>query len=273
MNIIKNKINILIISDSSGATAFTIAKTAASQFAKIETDYKRYPFIQTKSILKGILKLALETNAMVFHTLVNPELSKYVYDFCKQNNLYEFDCIQKPLYLISQKMHIKPEIVPGMVHDLNDQYFNRISAIEFAVTNDDGKNPSGLLQADIVVLGISRTSKTPLSLYLANQNIKVANLPIGPGIQLPDEIWKVDTNKIIGLTNTITNLKKIRKERVLAYGLNPDTPYSSSEYIEKEINYANDLYKKLNCIKINVHNKSIEETATVITESLNLNTD
>lgn len=265
--------NILVISDSSGATAFTIAKTAASQFTNIDVEYKRYPFIQTNSILKGILKLALETDAMIFHTLVNPSLSKYVYDFCKENKLYEFDCIQKPMYLISQKMNTNPEIVPGMVHDLNDKYFNRISAIEFAVTNDDGKNPSGLLQADIVILGISRTSKTPLSLYLANQNIKVANLPIGPGMQLPEEIWNVDKEKIIGLTNTITNLKKIRKERMLAYGLDTDTPYSSSEYIEKEINYANDLYKKLNCIKINVHNKSIEETATVITESLNLNTD
>ncbi|CAM2753477.1 pyruvate, water dikinase regulatory protein [Fructilactobacillus fructivorans] len=263
--------NAFIISDSSGATAMSIARTAVAQFPEANANFKRYPFIQTQSMLDGILKLAKEQDAIIFHTLVDPDLSKLVTAFAMDNNLYSFDCIQKPIQIISKKLHESAAEVPGLVHNLNEDYFKRISAIEFAVANDDGKRPGDLKKADIVLLGISRTSKTPLSLYLANQNLLVANVPIGPTIQLPEEVYQIDHNKIFGLTNSVTNLKKIRQERMIAYGLDPDTPYSDSKQIKKELDYAKHLYRKLDCLQINVYNKSIEETATIITQSLNIN--
>ncbi|MHA8137722.1 pyruvate, water dikinase regulatory protein [Lactobacillaceae bacterium Scapto_B20] len=266
------KLNVFIISDSSGETAFSVARIAVSQFPDVEVNYQRFPFIQTKSILAGILKLAFQKDAIIFHTLVNNELSSMIKSFSAENDLYNSDCLQSSLNVVSMKTGDKPVRIPGLVHDLNEHYFDRISAMEFAVANDDGKNPAGLAEADIVILGVSRTSKTPLSLYLANKNLKVANIPIAPNTQLPEEIWQVDSKKIFGLTNTPKALKKIRRARMIAYGLSPDTPYSDSENIKAELKYANDLYQKLGCLIINVFNKSIEETATIIMESLNLDT-
>ncbi|WP_109249018.1 pyruvate, water dikinase regulatory protein [Lentilactobacillus kefiri] len=264
--------NVFIISDSSGATAQTVAQTALSQFPDIKGEIRRFPFIQTDSILRGILKIALNQHAMIFHTLVNTDLSKMVQSFCKENGLSDFDCVQSPMNMLSQLTGQQPAHVPGLIHDLNQNYFERISAIEFAVENDDGKNPKGLQEADIVLLGVSRTSKTPLSLYLANQNQKVANLPIGPELHLPDEINDIDKDKMFGLLNTPEKLSKIRKQRMISYGMNPDTPYSDPKHIKTELEYAKKLYRKIGCLTINVANKSIEETATIILESLNLNT-
>lgn len=264
--------NVFIISDSSGATAQTIAQTAVSQFPNLKAKMRRFPFIQTDSILRGILKLAKTNHAMIFHTLVSTDLSEMVDEFCTQNHIYDFDCIQEPMRMLSKLTDEQPAHIPGLIHDLNQNYFERISSIEFAVENDDGKNAKGLLEADIVVLGVSRTSKTPLSLYLANQNQKVANLPIGPSLKIPEELDQVDKNKVFGLLNTPEKLHKIRRQRMLSYGLDADTPYSDTENIKKELKYAKDLYRKLGCLTINVANKSIEETATIILESLNLDT-
>ncbi len=259
-----------IISDSSGATAQTLAETVASQFPELKAEIRRFPFIQTESILTGILKLAKKNNSLIFHTLVSSKLSAQVANYCAKNDLYDIDCLNQPMSYVSHLTGLQPQRVPGLIHDLNEKYFKRISSIEFAVENDDGKNPHGLPAADIVILGVSRTSKTPLSLYLANQNQKVANLPIGPSLQIPEELKLVDKAKIFGLLNTPEKLSRIRKQRMLSYGLNANTPYSDPENIKKELDYAKNLYRKLGCLTINVANKSIEETATIILESLDL---
>lgn len=264
----KTLYNVFIISDSSGQTGTAIAKTAAAQFPEARANITQYPFIRTKSILTGILSLAKENNAIIFHTLVNPELSDMVNQFSDKNGLASFDCIQTPIDLISNRLNESSAAVPGLVHNLNAEYFKRISAIEFTVANDDGKNPQNLKKADIVILGVSRTSKTPLSLYLANESFKVANVPIGPNIQLPEEVYQIDKKKLFGLTNSVTKLKQIRSQRMKEYGLTGENPYSNSENIKKELDYAKHLYQEMGCLSINVSNKSIEETATIITESL-----
>ncbi|UQS85449.1 kinase/pyrophosphorylase [Apilactobacillus apisilvae] len=267
-----DKLSIFAISDSSGETAIQVAKTAGAQFKKTNILYERYPFITTESILDGILKIAAEKKAVIFHTLVNSNLSNIIEQFSEKNGLQSVDCIQGPMKAISNRLGSNPERVSGLVHNLNEEYFKRIAAMEFSVENDDGSNPQNLDKADVVILGISRTSKTPLSLYLANKQLKVSNVPIGPETQLPKEIWQVNKNKIFGLTSDISKIQKIRKARMLSYGLDEDTPYSNSDNIKKELEYAQVLYKKLDCLQINVADKSIEETATIIMESLNIDT-
>ncbi|KRO03480.1 hypothetical protein IV54_GL000157 [Levilactobacillus paucivorans] len=262
------KIAIFIISDSSGETALTVAQTAVSQFTKVEASYQRFPFIQTDSILEGILNLAKKQRAMIFHTLVNAKLSAHVKDFAAANRLQQFDCIQPAMGVLQTATGMTPVEVPGLVHNLNDTYFDRIAAMEFAVAYDDGKDPTGLLKADLVILGVSRTSKTPLSLFLANRGLRVANLPLGPTTQLPDELWQVDPKRIFGLTNQPEILRKIRQERMLSYGLPADSAYSDTDKISLELDYAQQLYKKIGCLVIDVSNKSIEETATLIMESV-----
>ena len=149
---------------------------------------------------------------------------------------------------------------------LNQTYFNRVAAIEFAVRYDDGKDPRGFKDADLVLLGISRISKTPLSMYLANHNLKVANLPLLPEVPIPKEIYDVPKNKLIGLTTTISKLTDIRNNRLQALGLPEGSNYASIARIQEEINYANTIFEVLECPVINVDNRSIAEIAMLIQE-------
>ena len=264
----KKTINIYIISDSVGDTADQLAHAAAAQFTEADFNFHRYPFTQTVSLLDSILNKAVKDNAMVFSTMVNPELSKSAKEFCDNRGLLYMDALTPAINLFKERTGLQPENKPGRKHSLNSSYFDKISAIEFAVTYDDGKDPAGFLKADIVLLGVSRTSKTPLSLYLANKGYKVANLPLVPKASIPDEIWQVDKDKIFGLTTTTEVLNDIRRQRMIAYGLNPDSNYSNVDSINNELDFANDLFKKIGCLVINTSNKSIEETATIIMESL-----
>lgn len=264
----KKSINIYILSDSVGDTGDQVAHAAAAQFLDVEFNFARHPFIHTISLLDSILNKAVREDAMVFSTFVNPELNQYAADFCNQNTLKYLDVLTPAVNLFAEKTNLAPENKPGRTHSLNAKYFDKISAMEFAVTYDDGKDPAGFLKADIVLLGVSRTSKTPLSLYLANKGYKVANLPLVPQTQIPDEIWQVDSNKIFGLTTTKEVLNNIRRQRMIAYGLNPESSYSNMDSINKELQSADELFKKIGCLVINTANKSIEETATIIMESL-----
>ncbi|PWG00766.1 pyruvate, water dikinase regulatory protein [Levilactobacillus bambusae] len=262
------QLDLFVISDSSGETALTVAQTALSQFPSLKVNFQRFPFIQTTSILNGILKLAGQKQALIFHTLVDPALSNLVITFAREHHLAEVDCLQPAMHTIQALTGEVPESVPGLVHNLTDTYFDRIAAMEFAVAYDDGKDPAGLLKADIVILGVSRTSKTPLSLFLANRNLKVANLPLAPQTQVPKELWEVNPNRIFGLTNRPELLRKIRQERMISYGLPVESAYSDTHKIQEELDYADQIYKKIGCLVIDVSNKSIEETATIIMESL-----
>lgn len=262
-----DSLSIYVLSDSVGGTASNITNAALSQFPDVQCNYKIFSFIREKDQLMCILKKAQEANAVILHTFVEKELISTIHDFCFEHELTCFDILNPIIKEIRARTNIEPQFKPGAMHKLDEDYFDRIGAMEFAVTYDDGKDPKGFLEADIVILGISRTSKTPLSIYLANQNYKVANLPLMPESEIPKELWQVDPKKIVGLTNDESKLSSIRKERMISYGMNPDTPYSSKERIQKEIKYAEDLYKKLGCQIINVSNKSIEETAAIIVNS------
>lgn len=263
-----SEIKIFVLSDSVGETAHSVAQAAAAQFTDHQIHYQRFPFVRTDSLLETVLAQAEKAEAAVFYTFVDRKLSNTTHQFCIDHQLPFYDVLTPALDTFSEITHEQPANHPGKVHDLNTSYFDRINAIEFAVTYDDGKNPAGFLEADVVLLGVSRTSKTPLSLYLANRNLKVANLPLVPQAQVPDEIWQVDPKKIFGLTNDPEKLNNIRRQRMVQYGLNPDTMYSNTDKIKAELEYANDIFKKIGCLVINVANKSIEETATLITESL-----
>lgn len=264
------EIEIFLISDSSGETALTVAQTAVAQFPDLQVKYQRFPFIQTESILGGILNLAAKKNAVLYYTLVTSSLSEQVINFTTEHHLQAFDCIQPAMTVLANRSGLTPASIPSMNHSLTDTYFDRIGAMEFAVAYDDGKDPTGLLKADLVILGVSRTSKTPLSLFLANRGIKVANLPLSPKSQLPDELWRVNPGKIIGLTNSPKVLRRIRQQRMISYGLPAESAYSDTEKIKAELKYADEIYQKIGCLEINVANKSIEETATLILESLDL---
>lgn len=263
----ENKLMVYIVSDAIGQSAVNIARSALSQFPKLVYEIIDYTFISDFEELDEIInELDKEINTpIVFHTFSNTHMAKYLDDHLVDIDAISYDILNPVVDQISALTNMKPNMKSGVLtRRLDTNYFNRIEALEFAVNHDDGKDPKGFLEAEIVILGISRTSKTPLSIFLANNNFKVANLPLVPESELPEEIWEVDTKRIIGLTNEIGVLSEIRKERMVQYGLNPETIYSNTGRIKEEIEYAHKLYDELNCKVINVASKSIEETAGII---------
>ncbi len=262
--------SIYIISDSAGETAARLAQASVAQYEGTDIPLVRKTFVCEKEDLIASLEEAKNSDAIVIHTMISEEFVKLANDFCDECGLFCMDLLSPLVNEIAKRTEIKPNRVAGAVHSLDQNYFSRINAMEFAVKYDDGKDPKGFLEADIVLLGVSRTSKTPLSLFLANKNLKVANLPLIPQAHIPKQLWEVDPKKIVGLTNDPNILNKIRQERMKAYGLNPETAYSNIEKIKEELDFAKDLYKKLDCLVINVADLSIEETASIILDGLHL---
>ena len=263
---------IYVISDSVGETAQQVTKAALSQFS-IENEYeiRRFPYVADENFLIEILESGKNEGAIIVYTLVSENLLNIAKEFCEKEDLNHLDLMTPLLKQIANKTGKEPKREPGIIRKLDESYFKRVEAIEFAVKYDDGKDPRGILKSDIVVLGISRTSKTPLSMYLANKNIKVANVPLVPEIPIPDEVFKIDPKKIIGLTNNPEKLNSIRQERLKALGLSSDASYANVERILQELDYAEKIMKKVGCPVINVSNKAIEETAGIIIDIMKEN--
>ncbi|EQK41951.1 putative phosphotransferase yqfL [[Clostridium] bifermentans ATCC 638] len=263
---------IYVISDSVGETAQQVTKAAISQF-QLKDDYeiRRFPYVVEVNFLEEILKSAKEENAIVIYTLVENELLTFTENYCSKENLSCVDLMTPILKQIANKIGVKPRREPGIIRKLDESYFKRVEAIEFAVKYDDGKDPRGILQADIILLGISRTSKTPLSMYLANKNIKVANVPLVPEIPIPKEVFEINQKKIIGLTNTPEKLNQIRQERLKALGLSSNANYAKFDRILQELDYSDKIMKKVGCPVIDVSSKAIEETAGIIMDVMKEN--
>ncbi|MBD5429300.1 pyruvate, water dikinase regulatory protein [Lactobacillus sp.] len=264
-------VNLIIISDSVGDTAFNMVQAGAVQYPDVNFIYRRYPFITNKEKLEKVFsEIEKMENVMIAFTLVQEEEQLAIIKFAREHNMKYVDLLSGVIENIHTLTKIDPNHNIGAVHEMGKNYFDRISAMEFAVMYDDGKDPKGFLEADVVLLGVSRTSKTPLSLFLANKNLKVANLPLVPQTHIPKEIYEVDPKKIIGLTNDPSVLNEIRRQRMISYGLDPDTTYSNMDSINKELASAQALYDKLGCYVINVAHRSIEETAALILEHLGI---
>ena len=248
----KKCVTIFVISDSAGETASKLAAASMAQYPTVEFSLFRRTFVKEEQKLLKALEDAKQENAMVLHTIINENLVAIANAFFEENQLYHFDILTPPVAEIERLTGVSPTREAGALHHLNENYFKRIEAMEFAVKYDDGKDARGFLEADVLLLGVSRTSKTPLSLFLANKNLKVANLPLIPEAHLPKQLFEMDPKKIVGLTNDPNILNGIRKERMRTYGLPENTSYSDIEKIRRELAFAADLYEKLGCIVINV---------------------
>lgn len=267
-----NNLKIYIISDSLGETARTIARATIYQFPNHENwDIRRFPYVNSSDLLKEILDEAKADGALVMYSIVSDAMALEAKNICEENGLEYVDLLSSILDKMSKMSGHKPLREPGLIRKLDKSYFKRVEAIEFAVKYDDGKDPRGLLKADIVLVGISRTSKTPLSMYLANKHLKVANVPLVPEVPIPNELYSVDPKRIIGLTNSPDTLNRIRVERLKSMGLSGAANYAKLERILEELDYSEKVMRKLKCPVINVANKAIEETAGIIIDILKEN--
>ena len=264
------KLTMFIVSDSVGETAELVAKAAASQFGRglNSVALKRFSHIEDETQLKEIAYLAREQGAVVVYTLVKSSMRKRIKIECQNKDVKCIDLLGPIVEQLSLQLDEKPMEEPGLVRKLDDDYFKKIEAIEFAVKYDDGRDPRGILKADIVLIGISRTSKTPLSQYLAHQRYRVANVPLVPEVDPPEELFMIDPKKCFGLIISPEKLNTIRKERLIALGLRDDANYARLERIQAEIKHFKVVSDKIGCTVVDVTSKAVEETANVIISEL-----
>jgi regulator of PEP synthase PpsR (kinase-PPPase family) len=262
---------IYAVSDSIGETAERLVKAAVSQFDASNFQIVRIAHLETEQQIDKLVADAAKCQSMICYTVVSEGLRRTLEEKINENNILAADILSPVINNMEKLSGLKSRNKPGLVHVLDSDYFKRVEAVEFAVKNDDGKNPWGLSKADIVLVGVSRTSKTPLSMYLAHKRIKVSNVPLVPELMPPEELFKVPPNKIIGLIINPGKLNEIRAERLKTMGLSNDASYANIERISEEIEYAKGIMRKLHCVIIDVSNKAIEETANTIIEYINKN--
>jgi regulator of PEP synthase PpsR (kinase-PPPase family) len=245
-----------MISDSTGETAQRLVQALEAQFPDQEFSEIRHPRVETVADLRLAVDRMKGRPAVVVYTLVEPELRESMRTLCRGAKLHYCDLLGHPIDAIAKVSGQAAKMKPGARPPLNDAYFRRMSAIEFAVKYDDGVG-SGLADADIVLVGVSRTSKTPLSIYLGYLGYKTANVPLVKGIEPPAELFTIDQSKVVGLTIDAQRLSEIRGERIR--WMRGDRKYASLVEIYDELEYAERMHRRLGCPVLEVSELSIEE--------------
>lgn len=252
---------VYIMSDSIGETGELVVKAAISQFTGANIEIERKPYLKSIAQIDAILEQAAKNKSAIMYTLVRPDLKDALETKAHALGIIHVDIMGPIVDALQTVTQLPPRNEPGLIRKIDEAYFTKIEAIEFAVKFDDGKDPRGLLQADIVITGVSRASKTPLCMYLAHKGIKAANVPLVKEIPPPPELFQVATHKVIGLTIKPSLLFEIRRERLKAMGLQPSSSYANLERIIEELDYAQEIMRKVGCPVIDITNKATEETA------------
>ncbi|MCE9576729.1 MAG: kinase/pyrophosphorylase [Deltaproteobacteria bacterium] len=254
----------MILSDATGETAERMVRAATLQFES-KVHVRTYSRVRLESECEEIIAKAAELHALVVFTVVNAEERDLIAKLVERYNVESVDLIGALIGKLASFLEAKAAGVPGLLHTITEDYFRRIEAVEFAVKNDDGAEPRNLPKADIVLVGISRTSKTPLSTYLAQRGLKVANVPLVLGIDPPEELKQVDERKVFGLIINPDSLMRIRQARLKHLGMPHDSSYGTRTHIDTEIGFAREIFRKhSNWPVIDVTNRAIEETAADI---------
>lgn len=245
-----------------------MVKAATSQYnSEAENiELRRMPYVNDQDYLCEVITEARKNQAIIAYTLVMPELRAIMKAEAERQRIVVVDIMGPMFDAISSIVEKLPKLKPGLSHKIDNDYFRKVEAIEFAVKYDDGKDPRGIQHADLVIIGISRTSKTPLCMYLAHKRIKAANVPLVPESAPPPELFQLPPRKVIGLTITPEQLNNIRQERLKTLGLAAGADYASMERILMELDYAESIMKKVGCPIINVTNRAVEETASKVLE-------
>ncbi len=259
---------IAICSDSVGETAEAVVRATLRQFELPNTEIKRMMNVRSEDELSAIMEEVAGRGGFVAYTLVQPELREVIREEAVRLNVRAVDIMGPMMQAFIDTFNDTPKRTPGLLHRLDEDYFRRVEAVEFAVKNDDGKDVGAILKADLVLLGASRVSKTPLSIFLAHKGLKVMNYPVVPELTPPTQLKEISSDKIIGLTIDPAHLVKIRSERLKSMGLPDDAQYASLERVEAELKYAQSLFASLGCPVIDVTDKAIEETAGLIMKQI-----
>ena len=266
------ELRIIILSDGTGETASALCKATLTQFPESEVLFTRYKNIRTPEQIEAIFNEAALHHDLIAHTIVQQDLRKKVLELADKLKIRNLDLIGPAIKEFSDFFKMEPESEPGLLHAVNQDYFDKVSAMEFTLEHDDGKNIHALEEADVILLGVSRTSKTPLSVYLSQHGLKVINIPIINQTPLPDKVYEIDQRKIFALTIDPEALIEIRRKRLIRLGAKEHLgDYASEAKIIEEIEWATNIFRKNKRWPVyNVTNKALEETASDILKLINM---
>jgi len=257
---------IYLLSDGTGETAATMTRAALVQYDQMDINMVRYKNVRTEAQIESAINEAFDKKGIIVHTVVSPSMRLKITEYANEKGLLSVDLLGPLLNSLDRYFGVHSDGQAGLLRTVDDRYFKRIEAIEYTVKHDDGKTLSDLDQADIILVGVSRTSKTPLSVFLSHKGWKVANVPLVMETPLPEELFKVDQRKIVGLIIDVDSLSRIRKNRLEKFGQDPGGDYASMNYIQREVSYAQEIFKKNKRWPVfNVTERALEETASEIT--------
>ncbi|NLI96747.1 MAG: kinase/pyrophosphorylase [Synergistaceae bacterium] len=262
-------VDVFVVSDFTGETAEHVARAAYSQFGADAARLSRFRYISTEEKAEDVLQVAQEKNALIICTMVDHKLRKYFVERAAERKVEVVDILGPILKALELRLERPPLETPGLLRRMDEEYFRRVKAIEFSIRCDDGRSPDLLPEADLVIIGVSRTSKTPLSMYLAHKGVMVANIPLVPEATPPEELFRVSPEKVIGLMVKPEHLVQIRRERLRVLGLDADvSTYAQWERVEEELGFARNIMRKIGCRCFDVTNRAIEETAQEILDQI-----
>lgn len=255
---------IYAVSDATGATAELVVRAALAQFQTVQKEILRLPNVRTVGEVRQAIERARVSKGIIVHTLVSEELRQTMVREGRERGVETIDLIGPLLLRLSDLLRIPPLMQPGLFRQLGQEYLHRIEAIEYTVKHDDGQDPLGLTRADIVLVGISRTSKTPLSIYLAGKGWRVANVPVILNLPLPSRLLTIDQNRIVGLIVAVDRLVELRRARLEQKQATIAGAYAKLEEVRAELSYSRTLFRKACWPVIDMTNKSIEEAASEV---------
>jgi [pyruvate, water dikinase]-phosphate phosphotransferase / [pyruvate, water dikinase] kinase len=255
---------IYIVSGGKGLAGDAVVQSVLIQFPNNKIPVIIVPDILSQQKIDEVISRALETGGVIVHTMVDPDARKMLIDSCVQRSVNHFDLVGDLSDYLSNLLNTKPISKPGLYRLSNIAYFQRVEAIDFTLKVDDGQNPERITQADIVLTGVSRTGKTPLSVYLAMFGWKVANVPLIPGIEPPAELFKADPSRVFGLNISSIYLISQRANRVKSLHMDVDTDYINAKKVGEELTYARRIFERGGFTEIQITNKPIESSANEI---------
>ena len=262
-------LKIFAVSDSIGETAEQVSLAAASQF-KGEVEVKRVPYVKELDDVEDLIKEINECErCIVVSTIITVKVREYLTQKCLEKNISIINVLGPIVNVASSILNRMPDNNPGAMRKIDEVYYKRIEAMEFAMQYDDSKDYRGLKNADVVLVGLSRTSKTPLCMYLANKGLKAINIPLMPEVEIPNELFQLDRKKVFGLVIDPLHLIEIRKRRLDKFHRMPmGIEYASDGRILEEFEFADKVMRKLGCKTIDVTQRAIEDTALIILKAL-----
>lgn len=264
-------LTIFAVSDSIGETANQVAVAAASQF-KDDVEVIRISYVKTLEDVEDVVhQVEICEKAMIVSTIITVSVREYLTEKTIEKNIFVINVLGPIINVASTLLNSLPDYNPGAMWNTDKEYFKRIEAMEFAMQYDDSKDYRGLKNADVILVGLSRTSKTPLSMYLANKGLKTINIPLVPEVEVPQELFEVDRKKVFGLTINPLQLIEIRKRRLDKFHRIPsDIEYAGDARVLEEFDFADKIIRKIGCRTIDVTQRAIEDTALIILESIKL---